>query len=166
MSPTIGRNEPCPCGSGKKFKKCCLQKEREIPDFKEKKENLFLFSNYQKTQKEKGEYLEEFTYYPSHAHPYTIARISERPSKEFLKKLFNEEPTKLSKRWTISRVDSLTSEEICDRLLEQGAICLRSSWWTVSHIISVVILAEELSEGRSGFQGFFVNPFDLVYHDG
>lgn len=21
----IGRNEPCPCGSGKKFKKCCLQ---------------------------------------------------------------------------------------------------------------------------------------------
>jgi hypothetical protein len=22
----IGRNEPCPCGSGKKFKKCCLEK--------------------------------------------------------------------------------------------------------------------------------------------
>ena len=21
----IGRNHPCPCGSGKKFKKCCLQ---------------------------------------------------------------------------------------------------------------------------------------------
>jgi SEC-C motif domain protein len=21
--PKIGRNEPCPCGSGKKFKKCC-----------------------------------------------------------------------------------------------------------------------------------------------
>ena len=21
-SPKIGRNEPCPCGSGKKFKKC------------------------------------------------------------------------------------------------------------------------------------------------
>jgi uncharacterized protein YecA (UPF0149 family) len=20
----IGRNDPCPCGSGKKFKKCCL----------------------------------------------------------------------------------------------------------------------------------------------
>ncbi|MGB5261359.1 MAG: SEC-C metal-binding domain-containing protein, partial [Gammaproteobacteria bacterium] len=19
----VGRNEPCPCGSGKKFKKCC-----------------------------------------------------------------------------------------------------------------------------------------------
>lgn len=23
-TPPIGRNEPCPCGSGKKFKKCCL----------------------------------------------------------------------------------------------------------------------------------------------
>ena len=21
----VGRNEPCPCGSGKKYKKCCLQ---------------------------------------------------------------------------------------------------------------------------------------------
>jgi hypothetical protein len=21
--PTVGRNEPCPCGSGKKFKQCC-----------------------------------------------------------------------------------------------------------------------------------------------
>ncbi|BEP30313.1 SEC-C metal-binding domain-containing protein [Helicovermis profundi] len=23
----IGRNDPCPCGSGKKYKKCCLGKE-------------------------------------------------------------------------------------------------------------------------------------------
>jgi hypothetical protein len=23
-APKIGRNEPCPCGSGKKYKKCCL----------------------------------------------------------------------------------------------------------------------------------------------
>ena len=22
----VGRNDPCPCGSGKKFKKCCAQK--------------------------------------------------------------------------------------------------------------------------------------------
>ena len=33
----IGRNEPCPCGSGKKYKKCCLDKEhvwssRELND--------------------------------------------------------------------------------------------------------------------------------------
>lgn len=23
----VGRNDPCPCGSGKKFKKCCEMKE-------------------------------------------------------------------------------------------------------------------------------------------
>ena len=22
----VGRNDPCPCGSGKKYKKCCLKK--------------------------------------------------------------------------------------------------------------------------------------------
>ena len=24
----VGRNDPCPCGSGKKFKKCCEMKEK------------------------------------------------------------------------------------------------------------------------------------------
>ena len=24
VTPTIGRNDPCLCGSGKKFKKCCI----------------------------------------------------------------------------------------------------------------------------------------------
>jgi preprotein translocase subunit SecA len=24
-SPKVGRNDPCPCGSGKKHKKCCLK---------------------------------------------------------------------------------------------------------------------------------------------
>lgn len=23
--PRVGRNDPCPCGSGKKYKKCCMQ---------------------------------------------------------------------------------------------------------------------------------------------
>ena len=25
----IGRNDPCSCGSGKKYKKCCLLKDKE-----------------------------------------------------------------------------------------------------------------------------------------
>jgi len=35
--PKVGRNEPCPCGSGKKFKKCCLNppvKKRKIEVFR------------------------------------------------------------------------------------------------------------------------------------
>lgn len=26
MNQKIGRNDPCPCGSGKKYKSCCLSK--------------------------------------------------------------------------------------------------------------------------------------------
>lgn len=26
--PDVGRNDPCPCGSGKKYKKCCLKKDQ------------------------------------------------------------------------------------------------------------------------------------------
>ncbi len=35
---TISRNEPCPCGSGKKYKKCCYGKERKhqfLPSYDE-----------------------------------------------------------------------------------------------------------------------------------
>ena len=28
MDEKVGRNAPCPCGSGKKYKKCCLDLER------------------------------------------------------------------------------------------------------------------------------------------
>jgi hypothetical protein len=30
LEPKVGRNDPCPCGSGKKYKKCCSGKEQEI----------------------------------------------------------------------------------------------------------------------------------------
>lgn len=28
MAKKTGRNDPCPCGSGKKFKKCCSDKQK------------------------------------------------------------------------------------------------------------------------------------------
>ncbi len=28
QQPKVGRNDPCPCGSGKKYKKCCMLKEK------------------------------------------------------------------------------------------------------------------------------------------
>ncbi len=28
MTEKVGRNDPCPCGSGKKHKNCCLQKQQ------------------------------------------------------------------------------------------------------------------------------------------
>ena len=29
----VGRNDPCPCGSGKKFKACCMRKEAAVDPF-------------------------------------------------------------------------------------------------------------------------------------
>lgn len=29
MNEKIGRNDPCPCGSGKKYKSCCLLKQTQ-----------------------------------------------------------------------------------------------------------------------------------------
>ncbi len=35
MNEKIGRNDPCPCGSGKKYKQCCINKPK-APKFKAK----------------------------------------------------------------------------------------------------------------------------------
>lgn len=32
----VGRNAPCPCGSGKKYKKCCLKKYEELYEIRYK----------------------------------------------------------------------------------------------------------------------------------
>ena len=29
MATKIGRNDPCHCGSGKKYKRCCLEEDQE-----------------------------------------------------------------------------------------------------------------------------------------
>lgn len=31
FDPKVGRNDPCPCGSGKKFKKCCMNRQKNPP---------------------------------------------------------------------------------------------------------------------------------------
>ena len=35
----VGRNETCPCGSGKKYKFCCLEKDKIVEPKEDKKEN-------------------------------------------------------------------------------------------------------------------------------
>jgi hypothetical protein len=32
LKPSVGRNHPCPCGSNKKYKMCCLRQQETIPD--------------------------------------------------------------------------------------------------------------------------------------
>ena len=37
LQPKFGRNDPCFCGSGKKYKKCCLLVERELDQLEKEK---------------------------------------------------------------------------------------------------------------------------------
>lgn len=60
-----GRNDPCPCGSGKKYKKCCLFKSEKsvgIEDSIQSKLNQELLALFEKTYGQSGleEALEEF----------------------------------------------------------------------------------------------------------
>lgn len=42
LSWNVGRNDPCPCGSGKKFKKCCLPKKQALEmGFYPKEDEMF-----------------------------------------------------------------------------------------------------------------------------
>ncbi len=40
MSKKIGRNDPCPCGSGKKYKSCCWKKDQPKSSVDLKKRSL------------------------------------------------------------------------------------------------------------------------------
>ncbi len=55
----IGRNQPCPCGSGLKYKKCCLNKTKE--------ENKILNSDDVKYM-EKHNFIDPFTYHDNYIH--------------------------------------------------------------------------------------------------
>ena len=51
----VGRNDPCPCGSGKKYKKCCLLKEQNTVS-----ENNLKSQNLKNIQKENKNNEQEF----------------------------------------------------------------------------------------------------------
>jgi tetratricopeptide (TPR) repeat protein len=51
--PKIGRNAPCPCGSGKKYKKCCLRKTDAAVEPKKDELDLLMQDGYFLLQKNK-----------------------------------------------------------------------------------------------------------------
>ena len=55
----IGRNQPCPCGSGKKYKKCCLNKPREDNKKIDIDDTEYM---------EKHNYIDPFTYHDNYIH--------------------------------------------------------------------------------------------------
>ena len=61
MNDKTGRNDPCPCGSGKKYKKCCMNKDRLEAREEKKSESRFAeeFRKYMENRDENDLFGEE-----------------------------------------------------------------------------------------------------------
>ncbi len=97
----IGRNAPCPCGSGKKYKKCCLKKDEE--------EALRTSRLLQPDP--------VFDHPEPNLHPYVLAKMSEDPK---LTEMLEGQHGKLSSPWTPGTVAALKAEDLELKLREFG----------------------------------------------
>ncbi len=89
----IGRNDPCPCGSGKKYKKCCLGKENIIindninnllkkkevknPEINNKLINIYMNKDRLSTKKIIDDFLEVMNYLLDYAEEHNIRTFEE-----------------------------------------------------------------------------------------
>jgi hypothetical protein len=91
-----GRNDPCPCGSGKKYKKCCLAKTAPTqPESPGPPPGLDL-------------------------HPYAITKIIENPSPQVQASLSSRDRAALKKKWTPGKLAGMETDAIVTRLGELG----------------------------------------------
>jgi len=77
----IERNSPCPCGSGRKFKKCCSQYLHLSPKLYDKAINFLKVKKYEKAEIFFRAYLTQYIiWYHEHTVPFHNARPSETDS--------------------------------------------------------------------------------------
>jgi hypothetical protein len=92
MSRKIGRNDPCPCGSGKKYKRCCLNKDAgSIGNIEEVLHNQTPRVSVLAILRSMQDDLQD---------PGTDAQLKEH----------------LRKRWTLGKVEQMETSEIVKRL--------------------------------------------------
>jgi hypothetical protein len=128
----VGRNEPCPCGSGKKFKKCCQPKEEEARAEKaaeEERDALAAAASANdkasavatsRASRRPGDRVPEMATTGLGLTPYVVAQIAEDPG-------LREDPQTraiyedhLRDHWTIAKVAAMTTEDIEERLRTYG----------------------------------------------
>lgn len=97
----IGRNDPCPCGSGTKYKKCCIDK---VPEIVPAPRAAIPFEFDGELQPDLRSYLH--------------FRLFEN-SEEF-ERLKRHAPEKARRFWTIAKVADLGTEDIVGRLAAYG----------------------------------------------
>lgn len=112
---TPGRNDPCPCGSGKKYKKCCLGKTTQAPAPKapEVVEPRFFspVSSYY-TQAALAEALKPGGMVS--IHPYVLIKLRDDP--RLLETALPEDRSRLRQMWRASKLAAMLTDEIETRL--------------------------------------------------
>ncbi len=103
----ISRNQPCPCGSGKKYKKCCLEKDdREHT------------SKSMNTLDSTASGLDTAVGATAPLPPYAAAKLFEE-SEPFVE-MKRRQPARAALFWTPSRAAALETEELVTALRELG----------------------------------------------
>jgi len=109
----IGRNAPCPCGSGKKYKKCGLNKDQQV-----NRENLNEYGHLQHQNKgfiqKKGR-----SYGDLKIRPYVLAKMCASPQKH-VQNILEHYPDSTKSSNFPSRIRSLSTEQIIKELSERG----------------------------------------------
>lgn len=123
----IGRNEPCPCGSGKKYKKCCLS--RVVPDEPSSSQPPAahrLDSQFAMPQSHAVEADSETPW----MNPYSIAKMVEHPDPAFMRDAAFRKRIERCQRdyWTIARIARLSTDQIEGQLRQYGVPYERSDF--------------------------------------
>ena len=109
MGRKMGRNEPCPCGSGKKYKKCCLGRDVEL-----KPRETSRSSSYQVSQS-LGSMSPGIS-----ITPYSAMKMTENPSPHFDAELRAKIAQHMRDNWTSDKVARMETEAIEDQLRVYG----------------------------------------------
>jgi hypothetical protein len=128
---SIGRNDACPCGSGKKYKKCCLGKapQREAPNAvasgPEPVEPRFFspVTSYY-TQAALAEALKPGG--TVHIHPYVIIKLRDDP--RVIETTSARFRTRLLQAWRASKLSAMATTDIESRLNKVGAFYQRAQF--------------------------------------
>lgn len=135
----IGRNDPCPCGSGKKYKRCCLESS-DVRSIREIQPELV----------SRG----------LDVHPYVVARMAESTRGVRDPRLRGKMEQMLRTTWTIGRVAAMTTEAIVEQLRQIGVqpdrerfLALAASHWSACEVADIWF-ARDPGTGRGKDEDF------------
>lgn len=135
----IGRNLPCPCGSGKKYKKCCLDKDQQTVKKHPNKDDFIQPTphdvDWKIHQRDSG----------FEIRPYTIAKMCD-PTEKYVQDFLASHPdVDITNMISLSQIRTLTTEQIIKQLSEKGinynqeqfiAMCQKKdSAWDVADVL-------------------------------